>query len=215
MTKLNILYEDNHVLVCIKPFNVPSQEDASGDEDMLTLLKAYLKEKYQKPGNVYLGLVHRLDRPAGGVMVFAKTSKAASRLSEQVRTGKLDKEYTLCCAKPPQPLSGTMEDYLVKDNAHNTVRTCAKNTPGAKIARLAYQTLKTRADGTALVQVSLFTGRSHQIRVQFASRGCPLLGDARYGAGGQQLALWSTRLAFDHPTTKERLAFSSPPPKIW
>lgn len=210
-----ILYEDNHVLVIVKPVNVPTQADISGDPDLLTLLKQDLKTRHNKPGNVFLGLVHRLDRPVGGVMVFAKTSKAASRLSDAVRTHRLEKTYTAVVGGAVNKPSGRLVHYLRKDNRSNTVYSVDKNSEGAKEAVLDYTVLAVQA-GLTLVQVRLLTGRPHQIRVQWAAEGHPLYGDQRYGAGsakpGQQIALWSTGLAFEHPTLKERLSFRSNPP---
>lgn len=214
--EIPVLYEDNHLLVVVKPVNVPSQRDNSRDPDMLTLLKDDLKRRYNKPGNVYLGLVHRLDRPVGGVMVFAKTSKAASRLSDQVRRRKLDKTYHAVVHGIPQPAAGTLRHHLLKDNAANTVRTTAATTPGAKEAVLDYVTIGSK-NALSLVRIALHTGRPHQIRVQFSATGFPLYGDQKYGAAafnrpGRQIALWATALAFEHPTTKETLRFQSPPP---
>lgn len=210
--KPQILYEDNHLLVVVKPFNVPVQADRSGDVDLLNFYKQYLKQTYHKPGDAYLGLVHRLDRPTGGVLVFAKTSKAAARLSAQLRQKQMKKVYLLRCEHTPSPLSGTMEDFLWKD-PRQMVHVVPSTTKGAKRAILHYQTLHTNRDGSACCRVELETGRSHQIRVQFASRGCPLLGDARYGKGGQQLCLWAYELSLIHPTKKERMVFTAPAPK--
>lgn len=216
MKPLDILYEDNHLLVAVKPCNLPSQADASGDDDMLTLLKAYIKEKYNKPGAVYLGLVHRLDRPAGGVMVFARTSKAAARLSAQMKAGQFRKKYRCVCQGTPP--SGALQDWLLKDTRANRVRVVPANTPGAKEARLEVAPLDMR-EGLTLCAVALDTGRSHQIRVQLAHAGAPLYGDQRYNAGakpGQQLALWSYQLGFCHPTTGEVLVFQARPQgEIW
>lgn len=211
-----VLYEDNHLLVVVKPVNIPSQADETGDPDMLTLLKEDLKQRHGKPGNVFLGLVHRLDRPVGGAMVFAKTSKAASRLSETIRSRSFDKDYlAVIHGHPPQP-SGRLCHHLLKDSRSNTVSAVAEGTPGAKEALLDYRVLGT-AEGLSLVSIQLLTGRSHQIRVQFASSGCPLYGDQKYGAGrnkpGMQISLWSAGLAFTHPTKPdESLRFASVPP---
>jgi 23S rRNA pseudouridine1911/1915/1917 synthase len=215
MSNISTLYEDNHILVVVKPVNMPTQEDESRDPDLLNVLKAELKVRHQKPGNVYLGLVHRLDRPVGGVMVFAKTSKAASRLSDTVRTRQMDKSYlAVVHGKPNQP-QNTLIHWLLKNTDTNTVRVVTEGAAGAKEAVLDYQTLGS-SDGLSLVKIKLHTGRSHQIRVQFAAIGCPLYGDQRYGSGlnkpGQQLALWSTELSFEHPTLKEALRFQSLPP---
>ncbi|UUZ94492.1 RluA family pseudouridine synthase [Paenibacillus sp. P25] len=209
-----VLYEDNHVLVVVKPPNVPSQEDDSRDPDMLTLLKADLKHRHGKPGNVFLGLVHRLDRPVGGVMVFAKTSKAASRLSDAVRTRSIRKEYTAVVHGRPKDPQGTLRHYLLKDSKTNRVSVVPPGKDGAKEAVLDYRVLGSQ-DGLSLVRIELHTGRPHQIRVQFSAIGCPLVGDQRYGGThaqpGQQIALWSTQLQFEHPTTKETLRFTSEP----
>jgi 23S rRNA pseudouridine1911/1915/1917 synthase len=216
LSSIPVLYEDNHVIVVIKPVNVPTQEDDSHDPDLLTLIKQDLKHRHQKPGNVYLGLVHRLDRPVGGVMVFAKTSKAASRLSDSVRTRNIRKRYIAVIHGRPKQEQATLRHHLLKDTKTNMVSVVSPNAAGAKEAILDYQVLGHR-EGCSLVSVELHTGRPHQIRVQFAAIGCPLVGDQRYGAHltkpGQQIALWSTELGFEHPTTKEALSFSSTPPQ--
>src|SRR5690554_3870330 len=200
---INILYEDNHILVVVKPCNMPSQEDSSGDMDILRTLKQYIKDTYNKPGNVYLGLVHRLDRPVGGVMVFAKTSKAASRLSDVIRRNKMEKKYLAIVRGKPTKTIDRLEDYLVKDKQKNIVRTTGPNQKDAKKAILEYEVLG-KKDDLSLVSINLITGRPHQIRVQFASRGFPLYGDQKYGVKvnkpGQQIALWSETIAIEHPT---------------
>ena len=201
---LEILYEDNHLIVCVKPVGILSQEDHTKDMDMLTLLKHYIKDKYNKPGNVYVGLVHRLDRPVGGIMVFAKTSKAASRLSEQVRLNKIKKVYHAVIEGKPLK-EGHLEDYLLKDSKTNTT----KVNKSGKLSILDYKLIST-VENLSLVKVFLKTGRSHQIRVQFSSRNLPLYGDQRYNKNakvGQQIALYATSLSFEHPTTKENLTF--------
>ena len=202
-----ILYEDNHVLVALKPPNLLSQGDATGDPDILSLLREDLRVRYHKPGNVYLGLVHRLDRPVGGLMVFAKTSKAAARLSARMKAHDLGREY-LCVSEGEVPGTLTLEDWLIKDERLNRVSVCPPETPGAKRALLHAEPLA-RRDGFTLCAVRLETGRNHQIRVQMAHAGHPLWGDARYGHGraGQQIALWGWRLRFEHPTTHEILQF--------
>lgn len=216
-SSIPILYEDNHILVVEKPVNILSQADSTQDTDMLTLLKQDIKIRYNKPGNVYLGLVHRLDRPVGGAMVFAKTSKAASRLSDSVRRHDLSKQYVCVVHGKPAKPSDTLTDYLLKDERTNTVKTVSSNTPGAKKAVLDYEVLGTR-DGYSFIRIQLHTGRSHQIRVQMMNAGCPLYGDQKYGASlnqpGQQIALWSASLSFSHPTTKEWMTFVSFPPAI-
>ncbi|MFB5265425.1 RluA family pseudouridine synthase [Paenibacillus enshidis] len=213
---IKVLYEDNHVLAVEKPVNIPTQEDASGDPDMLTLLKQDLKIRHQKPGNVFLGLVHRLDRPVGGAMIFAKTSKAASRLSEAVRSRSFRKLYAAVVHGSPGAQSGRLEHDLLKDPRTNTVRAVKPGTPGAKQALLDYKVVGEK-DGLSLILVELHTGRPHQIRVQLQSIGCPLYGDQKYGATvnrpGQQLALWSLLAGAPHPVSKEPLSFRSVPPR--
>lgn len=209
---MKIIYEDNHIIVVEKPINVPTQEDESKDLDMLTIIKKYLKEKYNKPRDVYLGLIHRLDRPVGGVMVFAKTSKAASRLSEEVRKKEFKKEYTaVVCGKLPK--EGKLEDKLVKDSKTNI----SKVSTEGKLATLSYETLDYK-DGYSLVRINLETGRSHQIRVQFSSRNYPLYGDQKYNKEvkkQEQIALFANKLCFSHPVTKEWMEFNLDIPKVY
>ena len=205
---IDVIYEDNHLLVVRKPFNVPVQADSSGDEDLLSILKGYIKKKYNKPGNVYLGLVHRLDRPTEGIMVFARTSKAAKRLSSQICNHEFKKSYVaVICGKVYE--SGRLSDKLLKDNKTNI----SKVSPLGKIAILNYEFLEYK-NGLSLVKIDLETGRSHQIRVQFSSRGFPLYGDYKYNTKPSgNLALFAYALEFTHPVTKERLKFSLDLPK--
>ena len=215
--KLKIIYEDNHIIVVEKPVNIPSQGDKTGDEDMLTIIKKYLIEKYNKPGDAYLGLVHRLDRPTGGVMVFAKTSKAASRLSEQIREKNFEKEYLCIVDGKMEKTVDIFEDFLVKNEKNNLSRVTDKNNKNAKLAKLEYEVLKyDEKIDLSLVRVKLYTGRHHQIRVQFASRNHSLYGDQKYGTRGRgkQLCLWAYKLSFAHPTTKEHLEFTDYPEPI-
>lgn len=203
-----IIFEDNHLLVVEKPRNVLVQGDDTKDIDLLTSLKLYLKEKYNKPGNVYLGLVHRLDRPVGGVMVFAKTSKAAGRLCDMVRMHEFKKTY-LAIVEGKIPDEGIFEDYLLKLEKEN--RTIVDKN--GKYAKLTYKLIK-YVDGLSLVKINLETGRSHQIRVQFSSRGFPLWGDQKYNKNakvGEQIALWAYKLEFKHPVTKEIMTFNAEP----
>jgi 23S rRNA pseudouridine1911/1915/1917 synthase len=210
---LDVLYEDNHLLAVLKPPNVPVQADESGDPDLLSIARAYIKERYKKPGAVYLGLVHRLDRPVGGVMVFARTSKAAQRLQETMQSGSWSKIYlaVVCGSAPKQ---AALTDYLYKDETTRTSSVVDEKTQGAKIAHLSFQKLAEKAS-LSLLAVVLDTGRHHQIRVQLTHAGFPIWGDARYNEAskpGQQIALWAAKLAFDHPTTKERMALAAPLP---
>lgn len=207
----NIVYEDNQVLVAVKPPNMLSQADHTGDTDILTVLKEDIKVRYQKPGRVYLGLVHRLDRPVGGLMVFARTSKAAGRLSEQMRQHLMGREY-LCVVTGEVKDSFTLMNYLIKDERLNKVVVCEADVRGAQQAVLHGECIA-RRQGTALCAIRLETGRSHQIRVQMAEIGAPLWGDNRYGAGipGQQIALWGYKLTFEHPTTHEIKTFYDVP----
>lgn len=208
-----IVYEDNHLIVAVKPPNQLTQGDATGDLALLDELKGYIKVKYEKPGEVYLGLVHRLDRPVGGLVAFARTSKAASRLSDQLRTHAMHRDY-LAVTENGDALAdeGTLHHWLLKDEASGNVRAVKAGTPGAQEAKLRYQVLG-RKSGTALVHVVLETGRKHQIRVQFQSSGYPLLYDMRYGHGerGQNIALWGAKLTLAHPTLKEAMTFHSRP----
>ena len=214
--KPDILYCDNHVLAAVKPANMPVQADASGDMDMLTWLKGWVKETYHKPGNVFLGLVHRLDRPVGGAMVFARTSKAASRLSQEFSAHGTKKIY-LAVARGEIEGERRLTHYLRKGE-DGMVRCVPPDAPGAKEARLVSRSLCAK-DGLTLLAVELLTGRSHQIRVQHAAIGHPLWGDARYGQGrpGEQIALWAASLTVTHPTQRTEMTFCSPPPRsgVW
>lgn len=201
---INIIYEDNHLLVVEKPINIIVQEDNTKDKDLLTILKEYIKEKYNKPGNVYLGLVHRLDRPVGGIMVFAKTSKAAGRLSEQIRNKTFKKTYNAVVIDNINQ-SGKLEDYLLKDEKKNIV----KVDKSGKLAILYYKKLSYK-DNMSLVEINLETGRSHQIRVQMSNYGYPLFGDQKYNkkaSVGEQIALFAKKIEFVHPITREKLVF--------
>lgn len=217
MQNLKILYEDNHIIVVEKPPNIPSQGDKTEDEDMLTMIKHYLKEKYQKPGNVYLGLIHRLDRPVGGVMVFAKTSKAASRLSEQVRNKTFQKEYLVIVDGKLKKENGTLENYLLKNQKNNISKVVKENTKNAKYAKLDYEVLKYNEEiDLSLLKILLHTGRHHQIRVQLANIGHSICGDQKYGTRGRgkQICLWAYQLTIEHPITKEKMTFTDVPEKI-
>jgi len=231
-----ILYMDNHLLAAVKPPNMPSQADASRDEDMLTALKRYVAAAYNKPGAAYLGLVHRLDRPAGGVMIFARTSKAAARLSADFANNRVKKTYwAIVQGNMGCPVELT--HYLLKDASAGTVREAQPDEPGAKLARLSSAPVRAR-DGLTLTRIDLRTGRPHQIRVQHMLAGHPVWGDSLYGEGvpvyhteaqrtqrknlygngaPRQLALWAAELTVTHPTLKTELTFTSAPPQsgIW
>lgn len=213
---LKILYEDNHIIVVVKPYGVPVQADASGDPDMLSMLKEYLVEKYSKPGEAYLGLVHRLDRPTGGVMVFAKTSKAAARLSEAIRDGEVEKKYLTVVEGAPRFKADKLRCWLKKFPAENVVKMVPELTEGAKYAELDYKLLAhDKVNDLSLLMVNLVTGRGHQIRVQMAANGTPILGDARYGRGEKlklPLCLWATELRFAHPVGGKVMDFRVYPP---
>lgn len=213
--QLVILFEDNHLIVVLKPQNVPTCPDDSGDDSLLDCVKRYLKNAYDKPGNAYAGLVHRLDRPTGGVMVFAKTSKAAARLSAQMSGGDFEKRYLAVLCGSPSKKSARLENWLRKNTINNTVYVCTQTEEGAKFASLDYR-IAQEAAGLSLAEIMLHTGRTHQIRVQTASVNCPVYGDMRYGgekAVKGKLALWAYSLRFVHPVTHEKLRFVAEPPK--
>ena len=209
-----LLFEDNHLLVIEKPVNLLSQADHSGSPDLLSLLKDWIKQRDQKPGQVFLGLVQRLDRPVGGVMVFAKTSKAASRLADQVRQRTLQKTYLAVVAGVVDPPEWTLTDWLQKDRHSNTVRVVESGVSQAKQAILHYERIAVHAN-KSLLRIQLETGRSHQIRVQMVHCGHPLLGDHKYGQALNLSgpALWSHQLQFQHPILRKFLLFTSSPPK--
>ncbi len=212
---LIILYEDNHLIVVMKPQNVACCPDESGDDNLFDCIKRYIKEEYQKPGNVFLGLVHRLDRPTGGVMVYAKTSKAAARLAEQMKNGGFEKKYLAVLTGIPDKKSATIENYLKKNTVNNMVYVCTQSEDNAKFASLEYNVVEERGN-LCLADIKLHTGRTHQIRVQMASRNCPVYGDMRYGGENAVkgfLALWAYSLSFCHPTTCEKMKFMIEPPK--
>jgi 23S rRNA pseudouridine1911/1915/1917 synthase len=214
LQKINILYEDNHIIVVVKPANMPVCLDSSNDTDLLSTIKKYIKDKYNKPGNVYLGLVHRLDRPVTGIMVFAKTSKAAERLSKQITNKEFKKTYYAVIEGIPKK-EDTYKDYLKKDNKTNT--SYITNEKDGKLSILDY-TLISSKENLSLIKINLQTGRHHQIRVQFSSRNYPLYGDHKYNKkyindNKENIALIAKELSFYHPTTKELLHFEIDLPK--
>lgn len=242
---LDILYEDNHLLALNKPAGWPTTHYDGTDETVDRLAKAYLKEKYGKPGNVFLGVVHRLDKPVSGVLVFARTSKAAARLSEQFREGAVEKTYWAIIEDAPPPLNdtndlrpripnqhapkptdgrpweahdtGALEDWLLKHDPTARVEVVPAGTPDAQLARLVFQ-VRGRHDGLTWLELRPHTGRKHQLRVQLASRGCPVVGDHKYGSDrplGPAIALHARALTVLHPVSKEPLTFTAELPKHW
>ena len=212
---LNILYEDKHIIVLLKPQMTACCPDESKDDNLFDQVKRYIKIHYNKPGNVYVGLVHRLDRPTGGVLVYAKTSKAAARLTEGLQSGDFEKKYLTVLCGAPDGERGKLCNYLRKNTVNNMVYICTPSEEGAKYAELDYRVLENKGK-YSLVEVRLHTGRTHQIRVQMAGIAHPIYGDMRYGGPNAQkgkLALWAYSLSFLHPITKERLKFIVCPPE--
>lgn len=216
MNKLNVIYEDNHIIVVEKIINVPSQADSSNDLDMLTIVKQYIKEKYKKEGNVYLGLVHRLDRPVGGIMVFAKTSKAASRMSKEIRDKNFKKTYLTIVHGKMKNNSDRLIDKISKDTKTNKAYLDNEN---GKEAILDYEVLKyDKVTNLSLLKINLITGRHHQIRFQMSNNKTPIYGDQRYGTlDKKQIALYAYKIEFIHPVRKEKLEFKNFPKKdgVW
>lgn len=207
MDKLNILYEDNHIIVVEKKPNILSQSDITGDIDLLSIVKNYIKEKYNKPGNVYIGLIHRLDRPVGGIMVFAKTSKAAKRLNEQIKNHEFNKTYIAVLEGILNKKDGKLVNYLYKDEKRKMSFVVDKNHKDAKLSKLIYEVIG-YIENKTIVKINLITGRHHQIRVQFKNIGYSLYGDQLYGNQNKmQIKLFAYKLEFLHPVTKEKLTF--------
>lgn len=213
MEKLTVLYEDNQIIVVLKPQNVPTMPDESGDESMLSRVKSYVKEKYNKQGEAFIGLVHRLDRPTGGIMVFARNSKSAKRLTEQFKTHTVEKVYYAVVNGVVKTKTEHLINYLKKDEKENIVKIVPMAENGAKKAELVYNFLED--DGKySLLEVRILTGRSHQIRVQMANAGHSLVGDVKYGkekGKTSNLGLWAGKLSFLHPTTKDKMVFIACP----
>lgn len=221
-----ILYEDNHILVALKPAGILSQADITGSADMLTLLKKYLCQKYNKPGEAYLGLLHRLDRPVSGVMVFAKTSKCASRISAQIREHKMDKRYRAVVRGVPDKEEETLRSYILKDEEKNQVTVISKDADAASLQNAREGILTYKRMGSAiregpgckselsLLEVQLITGRSHQIRAQLSDAGFPIVGDRKYGPDDNfyrgDICLEAFSLSFFHPVTGEKMTFDLP-----
>lgn len=214
---LNVLYEDNHLLAVGKPAGLPTMGVSADRDSLLTVAKQYIKEKYNKPGNVYLGIVSRLDAPVTGVVLIARTSKAARRLSEQFRRRDIKKRYWALVSRPPTPASGTWTDWLRKDERHRKVLISCPEAAGAQEAVLSYRTLSTK-HSVAHLEIALTTGRKHQIRVQLSAHQCPVLGDRKYGSRvhfPSGIALHARELWFLHPVRKTPVHIVSPTPASW
>lgn len=217
---MEILFEDNHLVIVNKPFGMASQADQTGDESVVDWVKQYLKTTYNKPGNVYLGLIHRLDRPAGGILLLAKTSKGASRLSQQFQAKTVRKIYYALTERIPARPEGQLTHHLKKLPGRNIMRAYPKAIADSKLSKLHYRVLQTHQQ-RALLEVELETGRRHQIRVQLASMGCTIKGDVKYGEtkfnSDQSICLLARRITFEHPTQKQRLTIEIPVPDgpIW
>ena len=217
LTKLVVLHEDNHSLAVSKPAGILTAGDRTGDQTLLGLARRYIKEKYHKQGKVFLGVVHRLDRPVSGVVLFARTSKAARRLSEQFRTGSVTKRYLAWVQGIPSQDSGMLVDFLLKNKISNIVHVVAEGTGAAQRAVLKFRVLE-RAAGVSLLEIHPQTGRSHQIRVQLATRALPILGDVKYGGpriGTGQIALHAAELTFEHPVNHQTLSVRASVPTAW
>ena len=217
LTEKDVIFEDNHIIIVQKPANIPVQGDESGDLSLFEMVQEFIKHKYDKPGAVYLGLVHRLDRPVSGLMMFAKTSKAASRLSEMFREREIEKTYLALVGKRPKELEATLHDYIWKDKAANHAYCYNKAKNGSKLAELSYKVLQ-EVNQNILLEVKPVTGRSHQIRAQLANMGCPIIGDAKYGSKlpmdeGEGICLIARRLKFIHPVKKQPIEIVSRTPE--
>lgn len=217
---LEVLHHDNHLLALAKPAGLPTVPDDSGDPSLLDLARAWVEETYAKPGRAFLGVVHRLDRPVSGVVLFARTSKAASRLTRQFQQGTTRKTYLAVTHGAPSAEAGTLEQWLRKDRARNRVTAFPRETEGAKRAVTDWRVLA-REEARTLVELEPKTGRSHQLRVALATLGAPIQGDLRYGPGpalpDRSIALHARALEVQHPTLGERVGFSCPPPRsdVW
>lgn len=217
---MRVVYEDNHIIIVYKESGEIVQGDKTSDTPLSDIVKDYIKEKYQKPGNVFLGVVHRLDRPVSGLVVFARTSKALSRLNEMFRTGEVHKTYWAITKNMPAIEEGRLEHWLVRNEKQNKSYAYTKEKPGAKKAVLEYKMIG-RTDNYSLLEVRLLTGRHHQIRCQLAAMGCPIKGDLKYGAQRSNpdgsISLLSHRVEFVHPVSKERIDVTSPVPadNLW
>ena len=217
---MQVIYEDNHIIIVNKQSGEIVQGDKTGDTPLSDIVKAYLKEKYHKPGDVFLGVVHRLDRPVSGVVVFAKTSKALTRLNKMFSGGEVHKTYWAITKNAPKEVEGTLEHWLVRNEKQNKSYAYAKEKPRSKHAVLKYRLLG-KTDNYHLIEIELLTGRHHQIRCQLAAMGCPIKGDLKYGAKRSNpdgsISLMSRKVEFVHPVSKETISVEAPVPNdnIW
>ena len=217
---MNVVYEDNHIIIVNKQSGEIVQGNKTGDTPLSDIVKQYIKEKYNKPGNVFLGVVHRLDRPVSGLVVFAKTSKALSRLNEMFRTGDVHKTYWAIVKKNDIAPEATLTDWLTRNERQNKSYAHNREVPGAKKAVLSYK-VRSMSDNYMLLEVRLMTGRHHQIRCQLAHMGCPIKGDLKYGSPRSNpdgsISLMSRRVEFVHPVSKETIAVEAPVPddRLW
>lgn len=217
---MKVVYEDNHIIIVNKHSGEIVQGDKTGDKPLSETVKEYIKQKYNKPGNVFLGVVHRLDRPVSGLVVFAKTSKALSRLNDMFRTGDVHKTYWAIVKRRDIAMEGTLTDWLTRNERQNKSYAHEREVPGAKKAVLKYK-VRAVADNYMLIEVTLLTGRHHQIRCQLAHMGCPIKGDLKYGAPRSNpdgsISLLSRRVEFVHPVSKENIvAYADvPDDRLW
>lgn len=217
---MNVVYEDNHIIIVNKASGEIVQGDKTGDIPLSETVKQYIKEKYQKPGNVFLGVVHRLDRPVSGLVVFAKTSKALSRLNDMFRTGDVHKTYWAIVKRGDIAPEATLTDWLTRNERQNKSYAHPREVPGAKKAVLSYK-VRSVSDNYMLLEVHLMTGRHHQIRCQLANMGCPIKGDLKYGSPRSNpdgsISLMSRRVEFVHPVSKETIVAEAPVPndRLW
>ena len=217
---MQVLYEDNHIIIVNKVSGEIVQGDKTGDVPLSDIVKQYIKETHAKPGAVFLGVVHRLDRPVSGVVVFAKTSKALTRLNNMFRDGEIHKTYWALCSNRPEKIEGELDNWLVRNEKQNKSYVYDKEKPNAKRARLHYQVIGA-TDRYTLIEVHLMTGRHHQIRSQLAHIGCPIKGDLKYGAKRSNpdgsISLLARRVEFIHPVSKEKIIVEAPLPNdnIW
>lgn len=215
---MKIVYEDNHIIVVDKAPGEIVQGDKTGDTPLVEIVRQYIKERYAKPGNVFCGVVHRLDRPVGGLVIFAKTSKALTRLNEMLRRGEIHKTYRALTRNTPNPAEGRIESYITTVERNNKSYSSPEPKAGAKRSSLTYR-VAGHTDRFAIVDINLETGRKHQIRVQMASIGCPIRGDLKYGDRRSNpdgsISLQAYRLEFVHPVSREKIELTSPWPKTW